>query len=144
MYHIIIISVLLLLFFACSSTTQIGKIFATEEANKLFGDVIYSVDINSNVVLELLNKTEKKIMFGLINRKLIILDNKRNLIYPEKAEFKDTDVFTVYSTDIVRKLILNNEAGNVSAEQRKEVLSVSTQKSTLEAGAKCPPYCNNN
>jgi hypothetical protein len=144
MYHIIIISVLLLLFFACSSTTQIGKIFATEEANKLFGDVIYSVDINSNVVLKLLNKTEKKIMFGLINRKLIILDNKRNLIYPGKAEFKDTDVFTVYSTDIVRKLILNNEAGNVSAEQRKEVLSVSTQKSTLEAGAKCPPYCNNN
>jgi hypothetical protein len=140
-YHIIFISILFLLFFACGSTTQMGKIYTPEEANKLFGNVIYSVDINSNVILELLKKTENSIMFGLINRKLIILDNHRNVIYPEKAEVKDTDVFTVYSTDIVSELILNKESENISVEQRREVLSVSTQSSTLEAGSKCPPYC---
>jgi hypothetical protein len=119
-----------------------GKIYTPEEANKLFGDVIYSVDINSNVVSELLKKTEKSIMFGLINREIIILDNNRNLIYPEKAEYTDTDVFTVYSTDIVRELILNKEAGNVSVDQRKEVLSVSYNNKTLETGTWCPPFCS--
>lgn len=140
-YHIIIISILLLLFFACSSTTQMGKIYTLEEANKLHGNVIYSVEINNNVLLELLKKTENSIMFGLINRELVILDNHRNLIYPEKAEVRDTDVFTVYSTDIVSELILNKESDNISVEQRREVLSVSTQLSTLESGVKCPPYC---
>lgn len=126
-YHIIIISILLLLFFACSSTTQMGKIYTLEEANKLHGNVIYSVEINNNVLLELLKKTENSIMFGLINRELVILDNHRNLIYPEKAEVRDTDVFTVYSTDIVSELILNKESDNISVEQRREVLSVSTK-----------------
>ena len=44
-------------------------------------------------------------MFGIINQNVIVLDNKRNLLYPYKAEFKDTDVFTVYSVSIVRELL---------------------------------------
>jgi hypothetical protein len=152
-YHVIIVSILFLLFFACSPTTQLGKIYTPEEANKLFGNVLYSVDINSNILSELLKKTEKSIMFGLIDRQLIILDNHRKLIYPEKAEYKDTDVFTVYSTDVVIKLLsgkalnkesdneTNNESENISVEQRREVLSVSTDVLTLETGAKCPPAC---
>jgi hypothetical protein len=118
-----------------------GKIFTLEEANKLHGNVIYSVEINNNVILDLLKKTGNSIMFGLINREVVILDNHRNLIYPEKAEVKETDVFTAYSTDLVSELILNKESDNISIEQRREVLSVSTQTSTLESGSKCPPYC---
>jgi hypothetical protein len=118
-----------------------GKIFTLEEVNKLHGNVIYSVEINNNVILELLKKTENSIMFGLIKREVVILDSHRNLIYPEKAEFSDTDVFTVYSTDLVNELILNKESDNISIEQRREVLSVSTQSSTLESGSKCPPAC---
>jgi len=144
-YHIIFVSVLLLLFISCSPTKEIGKIYTREEANKLFGNVIYSVDLNISVLSELLKKTEKSIMFGLIGRQLIILDNNRNLIYPEKAEYKDTDVFTVYDTDVVSQLISNKESRsqseNVSVEQRIEVLSISTEKNTLEMGLKCPPLC---
>ena len=148
-YHIIFISILFLLFFACSSTTQMGKIFTLEEANKLHGNVIYSVEINNNVILDLLKKTENSIMFGLINREVVVLDNQRNLIYPEKAEVKDTDVFTVYSTNVVMELLsgkalnkqIDGEAETVSIEQRREVLSVSTETQTLESGLKCPPTC---
>ena len=148
-YHIIVVSVLLLLFLSCSPTSQMGKIFTPEEANKLFGNVIYSVDINSNTLSELLKKTDKIIMFGLIDRQLIILDNNRNIIFPEKAEIKETDVFTVYSTDVVMELLsgkavnkqTDGEAETVSIEQRREVLSVSTDIQTLETGGKCPPLC---
>ncbi|HSP88193.1 MAG TPA: hypothetical protein VLN45_08665 [Ignavibacteriaceae bacterium] len=148
-YHIIVISVLLLLFLSCSSTLQMGKIYTSEEANKLFGNVIYSVDINNNTLSELLKKTDKRIMFGLIDRQLIILDNNRNIIFPDKAEFKETDVFTVYSTNVVMELLsgkalnkrTDEEADTVSIEQRREVLSVSTESNTLESGLKCPPNC---
>lgn len=148
-YHIIVISVLLLLFLSCGPTSQMGKIYTPEEANKLFGNVIYSVDINSNTLSELLKKTDKSIMFGLIDRQLIILDNNRNIIFPEKAEFKETDVFTVYSTQVVMDLLsgkalnkqTDGEADSVSIEQRREVLSVSTDTNTLENGTKCPPFC---
>lgn len=148
-YHVIIISVILFLFFSCSPSQQMGKIYNPEEANKLFGTVIYSVDIKSSILSELLKKTEKSIMFGLIDRQLIILDSHRNIIYPEKAEIKETDVFTVYSTNVVMELLsskaLNKQTDGgddtVSIEQRREVLSVSTETNTLENGAKCPPFC---
>lgn len=144
-YYIPYIFILLLLFISCSPTTQIGKFYTPEEANKLFGNVVYSVDLNTSVLSELLKQTEKSIMFGLIDRQLIILDKHRNLIYPDKAGYKDTDVFTVYSTDVVSQLISNkgygNQSENVSVEQRREVLSISTEKNTLEMGSKCPPFC---
>ena len=144
-YKLIILNVLVGLLFACSSTKQIGKFYEPEEANKLFGNVIYSVDLNTNVLSGLLKKTNNIIMFGIINRELIILDNNRGIIFPEKAEIKDTDVFTVYSTDLLIELISNNksnsQSNNVTVEQRSEVLSISTDKATLETGGKCPPFC---
>lgn len=150
-YHLIFVAILALLFLSCSPTTQMGKIYTPEEADKLFGNVIYFANIDNNILTDVLKRTEKSIMFGLINKQLIILDNKRNLLYPEKAEYKETDVFTVYSTNVVMELLsgkaLNKptdvEAETVSIEQRREVLSVSIESSTLESGSKCPPACPN-
>lgn len=76
--------------------SKIGKFYTTDEADELFGGVIYSVEMNSNHLANLLDKTNTTIMFGLINQQLIILDNNRNLIFPEKADYNDSDVFTVY------------------------------------------------
>lgn len=148
-YHLIFASLLAFLFFACTPASKIGNLFSNEEANQLFGNVIYSVEINSNELYNLLDKTEENIMFGLINKNLIILGDNRKLIYPEKAEFKESDVFTIYSKDIVKELLTNsslkkqksNEPEVVSVEQRREVLSVSTDTQTLETGHKCPPSC---
>lgn len=146
MYHIILISILLFLLLACSPTMEIGKVFTSDEADNLFGPVLFSEDIPQSNLSQLLSKTEKTIMFGIINKQLIILDSKRNLLYPEKAEYKDTDVFTAYSVSVLRELLSNsrlnkgNEEG-VSVEQRIEVLSVTYGTNTLETGAKCPPMC---
>ena len=151
-YHIIIITAVLLLFLSCSPTKQFGKIYTSEEADKLFGKVIYSTELSTEIIENLLDKTEQTIMFGIINQNLIILDNKRSLLYPEKAEFKDTDVFTVFKVSLVKELISENgmkktkaepENGEtVSVEQRREVLSVTYDTKTLETGAKCPPMCD--
>jgi hypothetical protein len=148
-YHLIFVSFIALLFLSCSPTSQVGKLYSPEEANKLFGNVLYSADINTNTLAALIKKTDKSIMFGLINKQLIILDNKRHLLYPEKADFKETDVFTVYSTAVLNELLetgklnkqTDGDAETVSVEQRREVLSVSSDAQTLETGNKCPPYC---
>ncbi len=148
-YHLIFVSFIALLFLSCSPTSQVGKLYSPEEANKLFGNVLYSADINTNTLAALIKKTDKSIMFGLINKQLIILDNKRHLLYPEKADFKETDVFTVYSTTVLNELLetgklnkqTDGDAETVSVEQRREVLSVSSDAQTLETGNKCPPYC---
>lgn len=75
------------------------------------------------------------------------MDNKRNLLYPSKAEFKVTDVFTVYSVSIVRELLSlkNLKKGSmdeVAVEQRREVLSITYDNNTLEMGIRCPPFCD--
>ena len=75
------------------------------------------------------------------------MDNKRNLLYPYKAEFNDTDVFTVYSVSVVRELLSlsslkKGSTEEVTVEQRREVLSVSYENNTLETGTWCPPFCS--
>lgn len=145
-YHVIIISIVLLLLLACSPTKEIGKVFTSDEANKLFGPVLFSKNIPQSNLSQFLSKTDKTIMFGIINKQLIILDSKRALLYPEKAEYKDTDVFTVYSVSVVRELLSSNRMNkgtedSVSVEQREEVLSVTYGTNTLETGTKCPPMC---
>ncbi|MDT3696147.1 MAG: hypothetical protein ROY99_07110 [Ignavibacterium sp.] len=148
-YYLIVLIPLTLLFFSCTPGSKIGKFYTTDEANELFGNVIYSVEMDSNHLINLLDKTNTTIMFGLINRQLIILDDNRKLIFPEQADYSDSDVFTVYGTKKVRELLTDSklnkqstdESEAVNIEQRKEVLSLSTENKTLETGNKCPPNC---
>ncbi len=141
-YHIIIIAVLLLLFLSCSPTQQFGKIFTKAKADELFGKVIFSTEIPQEIVVDVFNKTEKNIMFGIVKQNAIVLDNNRKLLYPVKAEFKDTDVFTVYSVSVLKELLSKGKSPNINVEQRKEVLSVSYNDYTLETGNWCPPFCS--
>lgn len=140
-YHAIVISIILLLFLSCSPTQQIGKIYTNTEAYQLFGAVIYSGEVSREIVTELLSKTENSIMFGIVNKVIIILDNNRKLLYPENAEYKDTDVFTAYNVSAVKELLSKSNAQNIAIEQRREVLTVSLGNYTLENGWKCPPNC---
>ena len=141
-YHIIIITVLSLLFLSCSSTQQLGKIFTKAESDEQFGKVILSTEIPQEIVVDVLNKTEKNIMFGIVNQNAIVLDDNRKLLYPANAEFKDTDVFTVYSVSVLKELLLKGKSLNINIEQRREVLSISYDDYILENGIWCPPYCS--
>ena len=131
----------MLLFLSCNSTQQFGKIFTKAEADEQFGKVIFSAEIPLEIVADVLDKTEKNIMFGIVNKNAIVLDNNRNLLYPAKAEFKDIDVFMVYSVSVLKELLLKGRATNVKVEQRREVISVSYGNYTLELGSWCPPFC---
>lgn len=140
-YHAIIIALLLFVFLSCSGTRDIGKVYTENEANQLFGTVIYSSEIPKSLVAELLSNTNKLIMFAIINKTAVVLDNNRKLLYPKEAEYKDTDVFTAYSISTVKELISKSDAENIIVQQRREVLSVTSGAYTLESGTKCPPYC---
>lgn len=143
-YHVIISAVILLLFLSCSSTQQIGKVYTNTEAYQKFGVVISSYETPVDKVKELLTKTENFIMFGILNKTPVILDNNRKLLYPEKSDYKDTDVFTAYSINAVKDLFAKSNEKNLVIEQRREVLSVSIGNYTLENGWKCPPNCPEN
>ena len=143
-YQVIISSLILLLFLSCSSTQQTGKVYTNTEAFQQFGAVIASGEIPVDKVKELLTKTENNIMFGIVNKTPIILDNNRKLLYPEKADYKDTEVFTAYSINVVKDLLSKSNGQNLIIEQRREVLSVSLGNYTLENGWKCPPNCPEN
>ncbi len=130
-----------MLFLSCSSTQQAGKIYTNTEAYQQFGVVITSGEIPAEKVKELLTKTENTIMFGIVNKTPIILDNNRKLLYPEKADYKDTDVFTAYSISIIKELFAKSNEKKLIIEQRREVLSVSLGNYTLKTGLKCPPFC---
>ena len=145
-FYFLFISIISILILSCSSSAEIGKLFTSEKANQLYGPALQSQNISLSRLSQLLSKTEKTIMFGIINEQLIILDGKRNLLYPEKAEYKDTDVFTAYSISRVKELLWDGKTkegddDNVSIDQRKEVLSVTFGEKTLESGIKCPPMC---
>lgn len=141
-YHVIIIAVLLLILLSCSGTQDIGKVYTDKEANQLFGTVIYSSEIPKGIVTDLLSKTNKVIMFGIINKTAVVIDNNRKLLYPKDVEYKDTDVFTAYSISTVKDLISKSGSESINVEQRREVLSVSSGLYTLESGTKCPPKCD--
>lgn len=66
-YHIIIISLALFLLLACNPTQQLGKIYSSQEADELFGNIIFTTAIPIDTVTSILERTEKNIMFGIIN-----------------------------------------------------------------------------
>jgi len=140
------LSMLLVIFLACASQSfsqTFGKIFTNEEADNMFGKVLQSRPIPTQLVQELLNRTNNYIMFRIENNKVIILDNKRNVLFPEGVLINSQDVFTVYAVQVLTELLNLGNSSEVKVEKRSEVLSISSGGYTMEVGALCPPFCTN-
>ena len=142
----IFLSLLLVIFLACASQSfsqTFGKIFTNEEADNMFGKVLQSRPIPTQLVWELLNRTNNYIMFRIENNKVIVLDNKRNVLYPEGIIVNSQDVFTVYDVQVLAELLNLGNSSEVNVEKRSEVLSITSGGFTMEVGAFCPPICTN-
>ena len=140
------LSMLLVIFLACASQSfsqTFGKIFTREEADNMFGKVLQSRPIPTQLVWELLNRTNNYIMFRIENNKVIVLDNKRNVLYPEGIVVNSQDVFTVYEVSVLAELLNLGNSSEVQVEKRSEVLSITSGGYTMEIGALCPPFCGN-
>lgn len=140
------VCLLTLLLYLSSSTIaqQAGKIISSEEANSNFGPVGQVTLISKSFLETLLKQAGQLIMFRVTESGLIILDEKRNVLFPQSKEIKvnKEDVFIVYSSSVVYDLLNRGEGTSLNIEQRAEVLSISFGLSTLEFGQMCPPFCN--
>ncbi|MDO8551021.1 MAG: hypothetical protein Q7S39_12850 [Ignavibacteria bacterium] len=139
------IKIFLLLIFVLiwySSASAQGTLFTREAANQKFGPVLKSIDLPVNTLLSFTNQTSNHLMFRIQDNQVVILDERRNVLYPAGMQVNSQDVFTVFSVSIINELLSNGSGVLVSIEQRKDVLSISYGQLTMEVGTLCPPVCN--
>jgi len=118
-----------------------GKIFTSTEADSLFGTVQMSYTIEDSVLISLLQKTKKVVMFKFINEKLIILGEKRRQLFGSVMEIDNDTVFHMFSVEKVLQLLEMGGSDSSTIERRVEVLSITNGNFTLEMSQPCPPYC---
>lgn len=126
---------------------EIGIIIGKAEANQLFGEVQSYVELDLNTAKSLLNSAGQFIMFSIVNDRLIVLDENRNVIYPFSSDVivNNTDVYHKYSVskygELLEKEPNPDSSENVKFELRSEVFSITYGESTLEFSMGCPPNC---
>lgn len=142
---LLFISLLLLLSSnAVMSQTElgvVGKIYTKTDADKLYGKVLESRTMDTDVILDALTKVDYYIMFKIIDGKIAITDKFRNQISSEKFEIKDDEVMHIYSKTKVAEVINKGGESSTKIERRADVLTITNGFSTLEMSSLCPPYC---
>jgi hypothetical protein len=121
---------------------EVGKIYTKDEANTLYGAVQQSKGISSAELTSLLGSSKNYLMFKIINGQLVILGDKRVVLYPKDYKVDNKEVFAVYSIGKVKELLDTGKAATTSVEQRKDVISINNGGQTMEISQKCPPFCN--
>lgn len=133
-------AVLSIIFFSGASAQ--GKIISQSEADKLFGPVIFSAEINSSALMSLTETGSSVLMFKIIEEQLIILDKNRNVLYSGKEiNLTDQVEFHVFNNSLVKELLTEGGSLITSVEQREKVLSITNGEITLEFSIICPPFC---
>ena len=119
-----------------------GKIYTAEQADQLFGKVVESIKMPTSTVRYWLKKSDNSLMFNIINGKLIVLGDNRELVY-SSIDFTDKgEVFHLYSQSKVAEVIEKGRKTATFIEKRSSVLSITNGAFTLETSWPCPPNCN--
>ena len=118
-----------------------GKILSKENADQLFGTVLVSVEIPTSNLKMYTNQSLNVIMFKIMNNDLYILDNNRKVLLPDGYVVKSTEVFSLYSIEIVQQLLNDGNSSITYVEKRKDVLTITNGYFTLEYSVLCPPIC---
>ena len=126
---------------AQNEDTKYGKILAKSDADQQFGAVLEFVSISTNTLQDLLGKSEKTVMFKIIDKELYVLNNNREVIYPAGGMVAADVKLAVYSISVISKLIADGNQSSTQVEQRSEVLSITNGNQTLEYSSWCPPLC---
>jgi hypothetical protein len=119
----------------------IGKIYTKDEADKLYGNVIESVQISVSEVNSLLNQTQDKIMFSILNNQLVLLGDNRKVLSATTQNISPSDVFAVYSKSKLLELLNYGNGINVYFEKRASRPTITFGLHTLEFATICPPIC---
>ena len=119
----------------------IGKIYTKDEADKLYGNVIQSVQISVSELNSLINQSQNKIMFSILNNQLVLLGDNRKLLSATTQNISSSDVFAVCSKSKLLELLNYGDAINVYFEKRISRPTITYGMHTLEDMAYCPPLC---
>ncbi len=118
-----------------------GEIISKDDANQIFGTVQQYTEISSENLQQSLERSSGVVMFSILNGELFILDNKRNVIIPGGAIINSSEVFSVFSVEIVNKLLIVGNSPTTYVEKRTDVLTMTNGDHTLEYSVLCPPVC---
>lgn len=119
-----------------------GKVFTRIEAESQFGSIRKNIQFSAADLTNLLEKAGENIMFKIKNGKLIILDSKRNVLYPEGEKIDDKEVFNLYSVSMVKQFMdSNKDQEMLDFEEREKAFTISGENLILDLSSDCPPWC---
>jgi hypothetical protein len=138
----------LFIFSATCKSQEIGKIYSKAEAKVKFGAVVDSVIFSVTDLKKILDGTEKYAMFKISKGKVVILGDKRKVLYPKDAKVDSSEAFCYLSKSKLLELLTLSDSkasvktNTVSFEMHKLYFSISNDTSTLEDVLVCPPFCD--
>jgi len=137
-----VLTVLIIIFLSINCQAQsIGKLFGKAEADILFGQVEKSVDIKASVLLNLIEKSQKKVMFRFVDGDVLIAGDGRKVLNSTNATVNENDIFMSYSKEKVLELINKNSSAIIQIEKRANTVTLTNNLDTLEESVGCPPDC---
>jgi hypothetical protein len=117
-----------------------GKIITAEEADSLFGTPDKILKFESSA-LRKFAESSGYLYFNFSGTDLLIVNNKKEPLYPAEHKLQGNEIFTIYSSSVVKDLLSQGEYEYVEIQFRKDVLTISNGNYILEYGMLCPPYC---
>ena len=124
-----------------SAQKIVGQLFTKADVTAAFGEITFSASMPTPDLQALLTKTDTYVLFKIIDSSIVILNNKRELLYPEGVSVPSEAPFKLYSVSKVQELIDKGGAETVSFETRDCIMTISDGDHILELGANCPPWC---
>jgi hypothetical protein len=119
----------------------VGKLFDKAEADSLYGEVLRTDTLQTEVLEGLLKHTTNYMMFKMVDGRLIVRNDNQATIYGNNAS-NDAEPFNVYSKSKIEELIEKGGKENTIFEMRKKVLTITNGNTTLELTQPCPPFCH--
>lgn len=121
---------------------KIGKIFAKEEANQLYGKVVNYVLIKKDVLKAALARADKYVLFAVKNNQPVVLNQKRVPLIASSVTLAPREKAAVFSKEVVEELLNSSTDSVIRLEIRTGgVVTISNTTSTLEHATICPPSC---
>ncbi len=141
---------------AQSRQLKIGKIFAKEEANQLFGKPVISIPVSKDLLKAALRQADKYLFFSIRGKLPLILNSRRISLLGDNTQLYSKEKAFVFSREMVEEFLKNSKGSviyfeirginnfdvNTAAFSSNAIFSLSDSYSTLEMSATCPPFCD--
>ncbi|NLT51426.1 MAG: hypothetical protein GXX85_10960 [Ignavibacteria bacterium] len=124
-----------------SSRGQIGKVFATEEADSLFGSVNTEKSINTKAFRLFINDCENYILVNVVDDRFVLLNEEKVVLSETPFNYSQSDTFYVFSIDKVYELLVRGGNSITKFQKRKAIFTISNGSFVLEFSEPCPPKC---